>query len=62
MEFDHERLLVALNLGSSPQALSRVAGAEDGTVALSTCCDRQGERIGARVDLRPDEGLVVRLK
>ena len=53
--------LVALNLGSRAQALVRKPGAESGSLALSTCCDRKGEKVGERIELRPDEGVVVRL-
>ena len=53
--------LIALNLGSRAQTLQRASGAEKGTIALSTCCDRQGEKVGTKIDLRPDEGVVVRL-
>jgi len=53
--------LVALNLGSRAQALVRKPGAEGGSLALSTCCDRKGEKVGERIELRPDEGVVVRL-
>ena len=54
--------LVALNLGSRPQVLERHNGhAQEGTIALSTCCDRKGERVGGRLALRPDEGVLVRL-
>jgi alpha-glucosidase len=54
--------LIALNLGSRPQALHRKPGAAPGTIALSTCCDRLGESVEQRLELRPDEGVVVRLK
>jgi alpha-glucosidase len=50
--------LVALNLGSRPQ---RFAAARDGTVALSTHLDRANERAARVLELRPDEGLIVRL-
>jgi alpha-glucosidase len=50
--------LVALNLRSRPQRLSLP---RDGAVVLSTHLDRAQERIGTIVELRPDEGLIVRL-
>ncbi len=50
--------LIALNLGSRPQRLSLP---RDGAVVLSTHLDRTQERIGTILDLRPDEGLIVRL-
>jgi alpha-glucosidase len=50
--------LVALNFGSVAR---RLAGVGEGTVAVSTHLDRSGERVRADVELRPDEGLVIRL-
>jgi alpha-glucosidase len=50
--------LVALNLGSQPH---RVQNVPDGVVALSTHLDRDGERVRGAIDVRADEGLVVRL-
>ncbi len=55
----HEsRFLVVLNLGSEPR---RVSLAESGTLVLSTHLDRSGERTGAVLDLRADEGAIIRL-
>jgi alpha-glucosidase len=53
--------LVALNLGSRHHVLRRPADAAAGTIALSTHLDRAGERVAGDLDLRADEGLVVRL-
>ena len=50
--------LVALNLGPAPRQMPLVRG---GTVALSTHLDRAGERLHATLELRPDEGVIVRL-
>ena len=55
---DEPGFLVALNLGSRPQ---RFALPRSGTVALSTHLDRAGERARGTLELRPDEGLIVRL-
>jgi alpha-glucosidase len=52
------RFLVALNLGGRPQ---RVALALNGTVALSTHLERTHERVGDSFELRPHEGLIVRI-
>ena len=49
--------LVALNLGAQPQSVRGF----DGTVALSTHLDREGERVAGTLALRPDEGVIVRL-
>ena len=50
--------LVALNLGGQPQ---RVAVPREGALALSTHLDRAQERVGATLELRPHEGVIVRL-
>ncbi|MBW3629540.1 MAG: DUF3459 domain-containing protein [Gemmatimonadetes bacterium] len=54
-----EAFLVALNLGSTAHRLDAAALA--GVVAVSTHLDREGERVGGQIRLRPDEGLVIRL-
>jgi alpha-glucosidase len=50
--------LVALNMGAEPR---RAPLGRGGTVALSTHLDRAGERLHATLELRPDEGVIVRL-
>ena len=50
--------LVALNLAGHPQ---RVALGRGGAVALSTHLDRANERVGRTLELRADEGVIVRL-
>jgi alpha-glucosidase len=55
---DEPSFLVALNLGSREQ---RLALPRSGRVALSTHLDRGGERARGTLELRPDEGLIVRL-
>jgi len=54
----NKTFLMALNLRSRPQRLSLP---RDGAVVLSTHLDRTQERVGNMLDLRPDEGLIVRL-
>ena len=49
--------LVALNLGPQPQRLR----SPPGRIALSTCLDRGGERVSQTLELRADEGVIVRL-
>jgi alpha-glucosidase len=50
-------ILVALNLCFQPGALEAENIA--GTALLSTYCDRTGEQCRGKIDLRPDEGLVL---
>jgi alpha-glucosidase len=58
-EREHEgrRLLVALNLGPSPQSLW--LGARRGRVLLGTHLDREGDPIAATLVLRGDEAVVA---
>jgi alpha-glucosidase len=56
------RFLVALNLGASPAAYTPPVLDVRGELALSTHLDRDGERVERTVELRGDEGVVVRLE
>jgi alpha-glucosidase len=53
-----DSFLVALNLGGRPQRAPLPRG---GVVVLSTHLDRAEERVGETLELRPDEGLILRL-
>jgi alpha-glucosidase len=55
------RFLVVLNLGHQPAQYAPPVLDVDGTMALSTHLDRDGERVLRTVELRADEGVVVRL-
>jgi alpha-glucosidase len=54
-----QSVLVALNLGPDPISAASDAIGLDGEVLLSTMLDRAGERIGATLDLRGNEGIIV---
>lgn len=56
-----ERLLVALNLGHQPHALSLPSGTS-GRVVLSTFLDRDDEPVEGRISLRSDEGIIIALQ
>jgi alpha-glucosidase len=56
--FRGDSFLVALNLGGRPR---RVQLPRDGAIVLSSHLDRAEERVGETLELRPDEGLVLRL-
>jgi alpha-glucosidase len=57
-EVDGERVLVALNFTKSTQLVS--LGTGDAQVALSTDHERDAEPLAlARIELRPDEGIVL---
>src|SRR6185295_1396 len=51
--------LIALNLTSTPQ---RIDVLRIGALILSTHLDRAEERVAGTLQLRPDEGVVVRLE
>ncbi|WP_322514608.1 alpha-amylase family glycosyl hydrolase [Rhodopseudomonas palustris] len=54
-----ESVLIALNLGAAPVSAASDAFGLDGEVLLSTAMDRTGERVGATLDLRGHEGVIV---
>ena len=56
-----ERVLVTLNLGDEPPTVSFPGRGVDGTVLISSLGDRDGERVTGSIDLRPNEGFVIRL-
>src|SRR5215469_1099934 len=60
-ECETERLLVALNLGHEPISVTFPGGRLQGHVLLSTFCDRDSESANRRIDLRSDEGIIVKL-
>jgi alpha-glucosidase len=56
-----ERLLVGLNFGHRPQRLTLPDDAADGRLLLSTALDREGAPVRGAADLRPAEGVIIRL-
>jgi hypothetical protein len=59
-ELDTDELVVALNLSDALTA-SELPDQRSGYVLLSTCLDRNMERVAGAVSLRPKEGVIVRL-
>jgi alpha-glucosidase len=53
--------LIALNLGPQPQVVNFSNKASEGRIALSTHLDRSGDRVRGELELRAEEGLLVRL-
>ena len=51
---------ILLNLGGDQQVVE-LDPAESGRIALSTHLDREDDEVSGRVNLRPDEGVVIRL-
>jgi alpha-glucosidase len=56
-----EKILVALNLGPERAAVDLPADNADGRLMLSSFCDRAGEPVRGRIDLRGNEGAIVAL-
>jgi alpha-glucosidase len=54
------QFLIALNLGGDAAVFSGMMPA--GHVVLSTHLDREGEAFNGRIELRPADGVVVRLE
>jgi alpha-glucosidase len=53
--------LVALNLTAGAHTVPTPEAARSGCVVVSTHAEREGRRLGASIDLAPDEGIVVQL-
>jgi alpha-glucosidase len=60
-EYQGEALLIMLNLGADPISIRSDAVAHAGEILLSTHLDRTGETVSESLDLRGDEGLIIRL-
>ncbi|SFJ14758.1 alpha-amylase family glycosyl hydrolase [Bradyrhizobium sp. Gha] len=58
-EAEGRALIVVLNLGPEPIAVATSAIGLGSEILLSTCLDREGERLEGVLDLRGNEGVVV---
>jgi alpha-glucosidase len=61
-ESGEEALLIVLNLADDPISIASDAIAYAGEILLSTHLDRTGETVSGSLDLRGDEGLIIRLR
>jgi alpha-glucosidase len=61
-EHDGKALLVFLNLGGDPISIASEAIAHEGEILLSTNLDRSGEAVSGDLDLRGNEGVIIRLR
>jgi alpha-glucosidase len=52
--------VVALNLGSDVVAFD-APGGQRGQIVLSTYLDREADAVDGRLELRSDEGVVIRM-
>ena len=59
-EHEGERFLAALNFGHEAQTFA-LDPACHGQIAISTHLDREGEKVAGAIELRADEGVLVRL-
>jgi alpha-glucosidase len=60
-QYGARRLLIGLNLTSSPAELDITSGPAMGRIILSTHLDREGEAVDEKIRLRADEGIIVDL-
>jgi alpha-glucosidase len=60
-EWKNERILVALNLGEEPTAVTFPSGTIGGELLISTYGDRERETVRGNIDVRGNEGIVVLL-
>jgi alpha-glucosidase len=58
-EYEDDRILVALNMGIDPTAITFTEDRLHGEVLVSAYGDREGERIWGSIELRGNEGVVV---
>jgi alpha-glucosidase len=58
-ELGRERMIIALNMGSQPIAVSFPSERISGHVLLSSFLDREGQEVINSIDLRGNEGLLV---
>jgi len=61
-EYDGRALLIVLNLAANPISIGSDTMAFPGEILLSTNLDRTGETVSGGLDLRGDEGLIIRLR
>jgi alpha-glucosidase len=57
---DEGSLLIALNLGNAPVSVRSDTIGLGGEILLSTLMDREGEAIGEALELRGNEGVIIR--
>lgn len=56
---DVEQTIIVLNFGGAAQVWSVPPESQKVRIAISTYCDRDGEKVGSALRLRPNEGLVL---
>jgi alpha-glucosidase len=61
-EYEGDVLLIVLNLGGDPISIGPGTMAFPGEILLSTNLDRAGATASGDLDLRGNEGLIIRLR
>jgi alpha-glucosidase len=61
-EADGRRLMIALNMTDEPHAILLQRRLSQGRIVLSTHLDRDEEPVADELDLRADEGVIIKLK
>jgi len=61
-ELRDERIIVALNMGTEPMAVSFADEILSGWVLVSSFADRDGEKLSTSIDLRGNEGLLMKVE
>jgi alpha-glucosidase len=61
-EYEGDVLLIVLNLGGDPISIGPGTMASPGEILLSTNLDRAGATASGDLDLRGNEGLIIRLR
>jgi alpha-glucosidase len=60
-EHGGERLLIALNMSRQSVSAGFPNGVLRGEILLSSFCDRDAESVDSNVELRPEEGVIIKL-
>jgi alpha-glucosidase len=60
-ELNDERIIIALNMGTEPIAVSFADEILSGRILVSSFADRDGEEVSASIDLRGNEGLLLKV-
>ena len=61
-ELRDEQIIIALNMGTGPIAVSFADESLSGRVLVSSFADREGEEVRASLDLRGNEGLLLKVE
>lgn len=60
-EHDREKFIIALNMSQEPMSFGFADESLKGEILLSSFCDRNTELIASDINLRADEGIIIKL-